>query len=50
MSERVLWEYKVVLVDAINDLQTVLNAAGEEGWELVQYYSSRLILKRPKEL
>jgi hypothetical protein len=49
--KRVLWEYDVVTVPEA-DIEVRLNAAGREGWELVNVISSAktqtLVLKRPR--
>lgn len=39
-----MWEYKIVVVDALYEGN--LNAAGQEGWELVAIQSD-LVVKSP---
>jgi hypothetical protein len=40
------WEYEVVSIFAVDDIQPALNKLGLDGWELVADYASRYTLKR----
>ena len=45
------WEYEIFSsYGYINlDLKKVLNSKGEKGWELVSFYKTDFIFKRPKQ-
>lgn len=49
-SKIIKWEYRVVGVDrkyGLEAYQSKLNQWGEQGWELVQALTDRIIFKRP---
>ena len=35
MTDRIVWEYRIVKADAAETFEAALNAAGAEGWEAI---------------